>query len=714
MRFIKFAAFILSVGLILASCGMLPSPGSTIKAPRVVSARAEADGDIITTAQEYLPPGAKLAAPSGTDTAIFEKDLDFSPDGKSEILVTYKVGDNPPEIGAYVLRQKDGKWQKVWQQQGFGYALDYVGFANLCGDFKPEILIGGTIGASAGNGLDIFSWQDGTLKKIASMGYHKLDVLHLPGKYGTEKSSDGRAQLAVWQKDTGTAMMVDVLRWYEIGLVPAEDLYPEYFPKVVEYYQQQIKAMPDALYLWYYLADAQQKAGMPQDALKSVERGLSLKGDYPPEYEFEMVKGKALNDLGEYEEAISVFNDVLKAKANVPKPAGGQQPDEPAFLKRVKAEALLNMGKSYEGLKQYEKAEDYYKQSLDMTKSLFKDSSNGQISEDQLLAMFPADKALRRLKGIKGYERISQYLAALKPEERWQKLNNLDEWGREQNIAINHLEAEAQDGGLPQTLLVDFTTDPESMGAVDGHAIFWWDKDKFHFQVFYSADEDAHGFSQAFTAMKARLSPGENNTVEMGVIYDSAAGGSGSPVPEYRLFRLEEGKWKIIWSSSYPLARWPHMRAEVSFVGYGLSELAMHGDLWGFQDGKEDIFWESNPGPHRLFQAKWTRDGDGYGLTEFKVLASAYSSLVDFVYDISTGKDAEAEQLVTDKALIDRAKKLKLVQDPLGQRWQIDLDDPSVERRGPIKIISGPATGVEIHFIEKDGRFLISKINKRL
>lgn len=214
--------------------------------------------------------------------------------------------------------------------------------------------------------------------------------------------------------------------------------------------------------------------------------------------------------------------------------------------------------------------------------------------------------------------------------------------------------------------------------------------------------------------MKARLSPGENNTVEMGVIYDSAAGGSGSPVPEYRLFRLEEGKWKIIWSSSYPLARWPHMRAEVSFVGYGLSELAMHGDLWGFQDGKEDIFWESNPGPHRLFQAKWTRDGDGYGLTEFKVLASAYSSLVDFVYDISTGKDAEAEQLVTDKALIDRAKELKLVQDPLGQRWQIDLDDPSVERRGPIKIISGPATGVEIHFIEKDGRFLISKINKRL
>ncbi|MCR4430931.1 MAG: tetratricopeptide repeat protein [Tepidanaerobacteraceae bacterium] len=714
MRFKKFAAFILSAGLILAGCGMLPSPSSTIKAPRVVSARAEINGDIIATAQEYLPPGAKLAAPSGTDTAIFEKDLDFSPDGKSEILVTYKVGDNPPEIGAYVLRQKDGKWQKVWQQQGFGYALDHVGFANLCGDFKPEVLIGGTIGASAGNGLDIFSWQDGTLKKIASMGYHKLDVLHLPGKYGTEKSSDGRAQLAVWQKDTGTAMMVDVLRWYEIGLVPAEDLYPEYFPKVVEYYQQQIKAMPDALYLWYYLADAQQKAGMPQDALKSVERGLSLKGDYPPEYEFEMVKGKALNDLGEYEEAISVFNDVLKAKANVPKPAGGQQPDEPAFLKRVKAEALLNMGKSYEGLKQYEKAEDYYKQSLDMTKSLFKDSSNGQISEDQLLAMFPADKALRRLKGIKGYERISQYLATLKPEERWQKLNNLDEWGKEQNIAINHLEAEAQDGGLLQTLLVDFTTDPESMGAVDGHAIFWWDKDKFHFQVFYSADEDAHGFSQAFTAMKARLSPGENNTVEMGVIYDSAAGGSGSPVPEYRLFRLEEGKWKIIWSSSYPLARWPHMRAEVSFVGYGLSELAMHGDLWGFQDGKEDIFWESNPGPHRLFQAKWTRDGDGYGLTEFKVLASAYSSLVDFVYDISTGKDAEAEQLVTDKALIDRAKELKLVQDPLGQRWQIDLDDPSVERRGPIKIISGPATGVEIHFIEKDGRFLISKINKRL
>ncbi|WP_422444756.1 tetratricopeptide repeat protein [Thermoanaerobacterium sp. DL9XJH110] len=196
----------------------------------------------------------------------------------------------------------------------------------------------------------------------------------------------------------------------------------------------------------------------------------------------------------------------------------------------IKCEALLNLGKSYEGLRQYDKAEDSYRKFLEITESLFKEDSS-----EKTLALMPADRALRRLKGVR--------------------------------------------------------------------------------------------FSPTFTVMNARLSTGRNDAAEMGVIYDSATGGSGSPVPVYRLLRLEDGRWKVIWSSSRPSARWPHVRAGVSFVGH-------------------------------------------------------------------------------------RAKELKLMQKPLGQRWQIDLNDPLVERRGPIKIISGPAEGVEISFVEKDGHYLISSISR--
>ncbi|TYP54229.1 tetratricopeptide repeat protein [Thermosediminibacter litoriperuensis] len=715
-RLKKFAAILISGTSLIAGCSILPSPASIIRPPQTVSTPVENEGDVVAVVQKFLPPGAQLER-YGSGRAISQRDLD-AVDGKSEILAVYRVGDNTNEIGAFVLKFKDGQWQKVWEQQGFGFALDLLEFEDITGDGKPEVLIGTTIGASAGNGLDIFSWHGDTLKKIAGTGYHRLDILHLTGKYSTEKGYDGRAQLAVWQKDTITAMAVDVLRWYEIGLVPAEDLYPEYFPKVVEYYEEQLKKAPDAPVIWYYLADAQQKAGMPEKALKSVEKGLSLKGDYPPDYKFMIVKARALNDLGQYDRAIGLLNDVIKAKA--PELPGSRQQEEPAYLKKIKAEALIDMGKSYESLKQYDKAEDCYRRSMEITETLFKEDSI-----EKTLALMPAGKALRRLKGVRGYEKIYRYMASIKPEERWQKIQDIDKWGKDQGISINHLLAENTEGDLPLTLLVDFTSDSQVLGGyVDGHAIFWWEKDELYSQVFYSANDDEHGFSPTFTVMDARLSTGRNNTVEMGVIYDSATGGSGSPIPAYRLLRLEGGEWKVIWSSSHPAARWPNVRSRVSFTGRGLSELTMEGDLWGFKDGKEDIFMESNPGPHRRFEARWVREfgtkgtpegaasGDDYVLMKFNVVPSAYNTLVNFIYALSTADEGEAERWVTGKALIDRAKELKLVQDPLGQKWQIDLSDPSGERRGPIRIISGPAQGVEIRFIEKGGQYLISEIKK--
>ncbi|ADL07070.1 FG-GAP repeat domain-containing protein [Thermosediminibacter oceani] len=393
-RLKMFAAIIISGTLLLAGCSMLPAPGSTIRPPQPASTPVENEEDIVPVVQKFLPPGAQLEQ-YGSGPAVRQGDID-AVDGKSEILAVYRVGNNTNEIGAFVLKFKDGEWQKVWQQQGFGYALDLMEFADITGDGKPEVLIGTTIGASAGNGLDIFSWQQDTLKKIAGTGYHRLEILHLSGN-STEKGYDGRAQLAVWQKDTITAMAVDVLRWEEIGLVPAVDLYREYFPKVVEYYEEQLKKAPDAPALWFYLADAQQKAGMAEEALKSAEKGLALKGDYPQDYRFKVVMGRALNDLGEYQRAISFFDEVMKAKEPLP-PDIGQQ-GEPAYLKKIKAEALIDMGKSYEGLRQYEKAEDCYRRSLEITKSLFKEDSI-----EKKLALMPAEKALQRLKGVRGNE----------------------------------------------------------------------------------------------------------------------------------------------------------------------------------------------------------------------------------------------------------------------------------------------------------------------
>jgi len=61
---------------------------------------------------------------------------------------------------------------------------------------------------------------------------------------------------------------------------------------------------------------------------------------------------------------------------------------------------------------------------------------------------------------------------------------------------------------------------------------------------------------------------------------------------------------------------------------------------------------------------------------------------------------------------LEQARKYGLVQNPVGQGWVLNLNDPRAEQTGPLMIKSGPAAGVTVEFIERDGQWLISKIYK--
>ncbi len=231
--------------------------------------------------QPFLPQGAKL---------LTVKSDDLNGDQIPEITASYKVENLPPEQGVIVLQQKDGHWEKVWDQKGPGEFTLTVGVTDLTGDGHPELLINWITGyMSAGNELEVYGWKEETLQKLASVGYHQLDWL--PPK-------QGKSALAVWQKDTGLAFMVKTLRLEEQGWVNADEQYPEYFREVVvPYDRQQVEATPGARYAWYYLAEAQVKAKMPEEALKSIEQGLSINLTYPETSEFEELKEQALLQL---------------------------------------------------------------------------------------------------------------------------------------------------------------------------------------------------------------------------------------------------------------------------------------------------------------------------------------------------------------------------------------------------------------------------------
>lgn len=300
---------------------MLSSPENTIKPPGQ-TVKLESGNEVAEIEKQIiqsLPSRVKLLRPhqpEGAQTIQF-KDIDGN--GKEEALVVYVVPDNIKEPHAALFKDQQGKWTKIWDVKGSGYKLDYAGFADITGDGYLEILLGWTIGVSVGNGLDIYEWDENQLKLLTSTGYHKIDVGNMPSTLGQDK----KAELALWHKDTGNAYAVDVYRWKENELVQAPDVYPAYFPKVVQYYKELVVDNPNAAILWYYLADADLKAGSPDEAIQHAKQGKSLAQDFPPKEKFDMIIQKAQEQINSKWEQVSrgqrVEADItdLKIESNI-------------------------------------------------------------------------------------------------------------------------------------------------------------------------------------------------------------------------------------------------------------------------------------------------------------------------------------------------------------------------------------------------------------
>ncbi|TDG00939.1 DUF3298 domain-containing protein [Paenibacillus piri] len=109
----------------------------------------------------------------------------------------------------------------------------------------------------------------------------------MPGAAG-----QGQAEIALWQHDTGEAYRVQVVIWRNGAFVPAPDAYAYYFPKAVRYYEQQVRQHPDYAFYWYYLADAQLKSGMQQQAAASIRKGRSLNKPYPTEAQWQELEAQ--------------------------------------------------------------------------------------------------------------------------------------------------------------------------------------------------------------------------------------------------------------------------------------------------------------------------------------------------------------------------------------------------------------------------------------
>ncbi len=206
----------------------------------------------------------------------------------------------------------------------------------------------------------------------------------------------------------------------------------------------------------------------------------------------------------------------------------------------------------------------------------------------------------------------------------------------------------------------------------------------------------------------------DGGTALLSVLALTNSCGSG-PRSQPVLFALSGQAWQLAWDPrGSALTTLSDSRSDFADAA-GINSIHVRGELWG-GDAAGSIFYEAHPGPHRIVDQTWQRDGQRYRLAGSETEPSAYNTLVTFVYLLSSGDDSGAAKLLADQALIRTAKQLGLVQGPIGQAWVMNLD-PSTQCCGPIHILSGPQwrTGppqpVVVTFVHRGNDWLISSID---
>ncbi len=233
-----------------------------------IEAKENSNEYIITTINRFIPKNAVLVSPEEPKSIKPYQFYDFDQDGQEEIIITYEIKakeqPNPSQYGVIVLRKENERWSKIWETQTLGVGLNYSGLVDLTGDGVKEYLFGVTIGALAGNKLEIFKWCNHSIKLIADVPYHMMDVF-----------INKNVGIAVWRRYIADTYFVDVLKWNGKRMVFDEELYSAYYPEIEQFYKNKLSKM-DAWFYWYTLADAQIKANLFNEATNSIKRGVAL------------------------------------------------------------------------------------------------------------------------------------------------------------------------------------------------------------------------------------------------------------------------------------------------------------------------------------------------------------------------------------------------------------------------------------------------------
>lgn len=319
--------------------------------------------------------------------------------------------------------------------------------------------------------------------------------------------------------------------------------------------------------------------------------------------------------------------------------------------------------------------------------------------------------------------RVLERLSGLPPHRLEREAAALDHWAAARGLRLQVALARPARGLYrgasleprpPDVALVSIVSLRNSQTL--GHLLLWWQDGRRRFQLIVPSEKAFEGWRRAFggdhEVLSAR-SERRRGRVEVAVVADEAARGSGSPRPVVSLLRLEGSRWRLLWSPPGGRA-WRNSHGEVQFGGDRFEAFLLRSDSWQCGDDLDGYVHEPNAGPHRTFLDSWERRGDRFVRTRAETEASAYDTLLRFLQAVGRGDRPLATRRVTDPALVDRALAYGLGRASRTAGWQVELKAPVAVKTGPLVLTSGPAAApVTFEFVAEQGAWRIRNLTNR-
>lgn len=156
----------------LSGCSYSGNQAGFIQQPKAENSKEE---DLTQKIKSILPAGAEYLTADQSDKKQSIVLDDINQDGKQEALVLYRDTRDNKQAHFLLLQEKDGSYEKIWDQETGFSSFDSFEVMDLDGDGKKEIIAGGqTSGPESPKQLFIYELNQGQLVQKENRSYEKL------------------------------------------------------------------------------------------------------------------------------------------------------------------------------------------------------------------------------------------------------------------------------------------------------------------------------------------------------------------------------------------------------------------------------------------------------------------------------------------------------------------------------------------------------------